>query len=85
MLSMVVAGLIPLVNDTSKFSSTTPPQSLYSEKTPTAEFSFKAKKIKQSQNIRKFQTMTATMKKHPDRLIMMMSYIKYGMNQFGQD
>lgn len=73
MLSVVVAGLIPLVKETSDSSFTTPPQSLYSEKTPTDELSFNAKKIKQSQNIRRFQTITATIKKHPDKFIIIIS------------
>lgn len=74
--SIVVVALRPLVNETSKLSSTTPPHILYSENTPTAELSLNAKNMKQIQNIRKFQTMTATMKKQPDKLIIMISYIK---------
>jgi hypothetical protein len=72
-LSIVVAVLRPLVKETSNRSSTTPPLSLYSEKTPIAELSFKAKKIKQIQNILRFHTMTATIKKQPDKFIMMIS------------
>lgn len=40
------------------------------------ELSFKAKNMKQIQNILRFQTMTATIKKHPDKFIIIMSYIK---------
>lgn len=80
---MVVAMLKPLVNDTrSAASSITPPNSLYSENTPIAEFNFNAKNVKQIQNVLMFHTMAATIKKHPLKLIMMMSYIKYGINLF---
>lgn len=48
-----------------------------------AELSFRAKKMKQTQNVRTLRTMAATMKKHPLKLIMIISYIKYGMNQLG--
>lgn len=70
---MVVAGLMPLRNESSDTSETLPPSSLYTENMPTAELSFKAKNMKQSQNIRIFHTIKATMKKQPERFIMTMS------------